>query len=80
MNRQYIQIEIGNLARVCSQNAQGLGHYTPTPPLGASNGIEVEAAAECSSKAATAVQQPVAVTKVAVTVTKGCIVVPSSAA
>ena len=39
MNRQYIQIEIGNLARVCSQNAQGSGHYTPTPPLGASNGI-----------------------------------------
>ena len=39
MNRQYIQMEIGNLARVCSKNAQGLGHYTPTPPLGASNGI-----------------------------------------
>ena len=41
MNRQNIQIEIGNLARVCSQNAQGSGHYTPTPPLGASNGISV---------------------------------------
>ena len=39
MNRQYIQIEIGNLARVCSQNARGSGHYTPTPPLGASNGM-----------------------------------------
>ena len=39
MNRQNIQIEIGNLARVCSQNARGSGHYTPTPPLGASNGM-----------------------------------------
>ena len=50
MNRQYIQIEIGNLARVCSQNAQGSGHYTPTPPLGASNGI---------TQQSTAVIQPV---------------------
>ena len=41
MNRQYIQKEIGNLARVCSQNAQGLGYYTPTPPLGASNGMTI---------------------------------------
>ena len=39
MSREYNQIEIENLARVRSQNAQGSGHYTPTPPLGASNGI-----------------------------------------
>ena len=41
MNRQYNQIEIENVASVCSQNAQGLGHYTPTPPLGASNGMSL---------------------------------------
>ena len=39
MSREYNQIEIENLARVRSQNAQGSGHYTPTPPLGASNGM-----------------------------------------
>ena len=46
MNRQYIQIEIGNLARVCSQNAQGSGHHTPTPPLGASDGITFSLASQ----------------------------------
>ena len=40
MSREYNQIEIENLARVRSQNAQGSGHYTPTPPLGASNGMK----------------------------------------
>ena len=59
MNRQYIQIEIGILARVCSQNARGSGHYTPTPPLGASNGMNtvvcqhsqtVSLPAQCLSK------------------------------
>ena len=32
--------EIGKLVGVGYQNAQGLGHYTPTPPLDASNGIQ----------------------------------------
>ena len=48
MSRQYNQIEIEILARVCSQNVQGSGHYTQTPPLGASNGIIISTSvSEC---------------------------------